>query len=483
MPLRRVDGVRRRCRCRERCRLGHAARRHGEVPRRRRPERRDRGAQRALPPRRHARRAAVRRRRAARRCARESARRRLAHRDARDRRRGDRPGARRLRGARAASARPRAIASSTSGCPTRDAARARGAARRHRRAADDLHPRSRTQLPRTICRTRCCRAPIRSARCSTPASRWRCRRTRRSSKTTIRSSACWRRSPGATRRAADRAGAGDHRRTRRCTPTRWAARRDRRRGATAAAIEPGKWADLAVLSGDPLVTPADELSTITVEQTWLAGAVRLRTRMNTDLVPAAHRRRLGRRRERRHLGRDRIPPPRRSSRPCPSARPRTARARSTPPAPRFAGWAGRTAYERGAMLARPPPLMRARADDPGAHHGARERQAARAGARRVGGAADLFEWFAEEGKRAYGRTIPSRVADQADDGAQAADRRGRGDHRVEFPGLQHRAGRGAALAAGCTVVVRPSEYTPLTAMNAGAHARRGRGCRPASSTW
>jgi predicted amidohydrolase YtcJ len=36
-------------------------------------------------------------------------------------------------------------------------------------------------------------------------------------------------------------------------------------------ITPGKWADLAVLSGDPLTTPPDELLGLVVEQTYVAG--------------------------------------------------------------------------------------------------------------------------------------------------------------------------------------------------------------------
>lgn len=36
-------------------------------------------------------------------------------------------------------------------------------------------------------------------------------------------------------------------------------------------ITPGKWADLAVLSGDPLKTPSDDLLGLVVEQTYLAG--------------------------------------------------------------------------------------------------------------------------------------------------------------------------------------------------------------------
>lgn len=36
-------------------------------------------------------------------------------------------------------------------------------------------------------------------------------------------------------------------------------------------LTPGKWADLAVLSGDPLATPAERLLDIKVEQTYVGG--------------------------------------------------------------------------------------------------------------------------------------------------------------------------------------------------------------------
>jgi len=41
--------------------------------------------------------------------------------------------------------------------------------------------------------------------------------------------------------------------------------------ANRGSIEPGKWADLAVLSANPLTTPTDELAAIQVHQTWLGG--------------------------------------------------------------------------------------------------------------------------------------------------------------------------------------------------------------------
>jgi hypothetical protein len=36
-------------------------------------------------------------------------------------------------------------------------------------------------------------------------------------------------------------------------------------------IRPGKWADLAILSGDPLTTPTDDLLNLYVEQTYVGG--------------------------------------------------------------------------------------------------------------------------------------------------------------------------------------------------------------------
>ena len=64
-------------------------------------------------------------------------------------------------------------------------------------------------------------------------------------------------------------------------------------------------------------------------------------------------------------------------------------------------------------------------------------------------AASFIEFFAEEAKRIYGEIIPDLPRRFAHPRAQAADRRGRGDHAVEFPGRddhpQSRAGAGRRL--------------------------------------
>lgn len=78
-------------------------------------------------------------------------------------------------------------------------------------------------------------------------------------------------------------------------------------------------------------------------------------------------------------------------------------------------------------------------------------------------AANLFEWYAEEGKRAYGKVIPANRADKRSSviwqpmgviGIITA---------WNFPAYNPARAWAAALAAGCTVVAKPSENTPLAA--------------------
>ena len=74
-------------------------------------------------------------------------------------------------------------------------------------------------------------------------------------------------------------------------------------------------------------------------------------------------------------------------------------------------------------------------------------------------------WYAEEAKRVYGETIPSARGDQRFIIFQGARRRcGRCD-ALELPDLHADPEACApALAAGCTVVLKPAEATPLCAI-------------------
>jgi acyl-CoA reductase-like NAD-dependent aldehyde dehydrogenase len=131
----------------------------------------------------------------------------------------------------------------------------------------------------------------------------------------------------------------------------------------------------------------------------------------------------------------------------------------------FPVWSRLTAYDRGAILQRAAARMRELADDL-ARTTVLESGKPFAQARGEWMvSADLFDWFAEEGKRAYGRTIPSRVATKR----LTVLRQPLGVVGVitawNFPAYNPARAWAAALAAGCTVVARASEFTPLTAMD------------------
>ena len=79
-------------------------------------------------------------------------------------------------------------------------------------------------------------------------------------------------------------------------------------------------------------------------------------------------------------------------------------------------------------------------------------------------AASFIEWFAEEGKRVYGDTIPSPQRDnrivviKEPVGVCAAIT------PWNFPAAMITRKAGAALAAGCTMVVKPASATPFSAL-------------------
>lgn len=80
-------------------------------------------------------------------------------------------------------------------------------------------------------------------------------------------------------------------------------------------------------------------------------------------------------------------------------------------------------------------------------------------------AANLFEWFAEEGKRNYGRTVPTNRPDKRAIVVYQAVGVVGVITAWNFPAYNPARAVAAALAAGCTVVMRGSEFTPLTSFN------------------
>ncbi|NYT69251.1 NAD-dependent succinate-semialdehyde dehydrogenase [Pusillimonas noertemannii] len=87
-------------------------------------------------------------------------------------------------------------------------------------------------------------------------------------------------------------------------------------------------------------------------------------------------------------------------------------------------------------------------------------------------AASFIEWFAEEGKRAYGDVIPSPFQDRR----LLAIKQPVGVCAAitpwNFPSAMITRKAAPALAAGCTIVVKPAELTPLSALALAVLAER-----------
>src|SRR3954464_15444312 len=79
-------------------------------------------------------------------------------------------------------------------------------------------------------------------------------------------------------------------------------------------------------------------------------------------------------------------------------------------------------------------------------------------------AASFFEWFGEEAKRVYGDTIPTYAADRRIVVTKDAVGVTAGITPWNFPAAMPTRKSAPALAAGCTMVLKPAEQTPLTAL-------------------
>ncbi|MCH1925161.1 NADP-dependent succinate-semialdehyde dehydrogenase [Shewanella sp. C32] len=127
-------------------------------------------------------------------------------------------------------------------------------------------------------------------------------------------------------------------------------------------------------------------------------------------------------------------------------------------------WRAKTAKERAQLLRRWFELITANSDDLAllmTSEGGKPLAEAKG---EVSYAASFIEWFAEEAKRLYGDVIPGHQADKRllvikqSIGVCAAIT------PWNFPAAMITRKAGPALAAGCTMVLKPAEQTPLTAL-------------------
>lgn len=129
----------------------------------------------------------------------------------------------------------------------------------------------------------------------------------------------------------------------------------------------------------------------------------------------------------------------------------------------FRKWSAVPAFERSKILHRAAELMRGQADTAARVMSLEQGKPLAQASGEWLGSADIFDWFAEEARRSYGRIIPSRAPNIT----LSVLRRPVGPVAAfapwNFPAWTVTQKVAPALAAGCSVVLKPSEETPGTA--------------------
>ncbi|AEB11679.1 NAD-dependent succinate-semialdehyde dehydrogenase [Marinithermus hydrothermalis] len=130
----------------------------------------------------------------------------------------------------------------------------------------------------------------------------------------------------------------------------------------------------------------------------------------------------------------------------------------------FAAWKQATAYERAAVLRRWYELMMQHAEGLARTMTLEMGKPLREARAEVRYAAGFVEWYAEEAKRVYGEVVPSQFPHKR----LLALKQPVGPVFAitpwNFPAAMITRKAAPALAAGCTVILKPAEQSPLTAL-------------------
>lgn len=130
----------------------------------------------------------------------------------------------------------------------------------------------------------------------------------------------------------------------------------------------------------------------------------------------------------------------------------------------FNAWKAMSAYDRYRILRKGAEILRGRADAIAKILTMEQGKIIAEAKIEVVTSADILDWYAEEGRRAYGRIIPGRMPGvrqmviKEPVGIVAAFT------PWNFPALTPMRKIAGALAAGCSLILKPSEETPGTAV-------------------
>ena len=138
----------------------------------------------------------------------------------------------------------------------------------------------------------------------------------------------------------------------------------------------------------------------------------------------------------------------------------------------YPAWRGRTAKERAAILRRWCDLILASQEDLARLMTIEQGKPLTESRGEVAYGAAFIEWFAEEGKRAYGDTIPAHARDKRIVVVKEPVGVVGCITPWNFPIAMITRKVGPALAAGCTVVAKPASQTPFSALALAVLAER-----------
>ena len=133
-------------------------------------------------------------------------------------------------------------------------------------------------------------------------------------------------------------------------------------------------------------------------------------------------------------------------------------------------WRARPAKDRARILRRLTDLMHDRGDDLARLLVAEQGKPLAEARAEIGYAASFYEWFGEEAKRVNGDTIPSPLDDRRIVVLKQPIGVTAGITPWNFPAAMPTRKSAPALAVGCTMVLKPAEQTPLSALAVAALA-------------
>jgi succinate-semialdehyde dehydrogenase/glutarate-semialdehyde dehydrogenase len=128
------------------------------------------------------------------------------------------------------------------------------------------------------------------------------------------------------------------------------------------------------------------------------------------------------------------------------------------------GWRAKTARERAVVLRKWAELMMANQEDLAVLMTAEQGKPLAESRGEIDYAASFIEWFAEEGRRIYGDTIPGHLADKRIVVLKEPIGVSVAITPWNFPAAMITRKAGAALAAGCPMVLKPASATPFSAL-------------------